>query len=110
MKNIIRLTESDLHRLVKESARKILAEIELEPLGDPNKAKANMWKEQYETCMLRIPELLEKLKTYALEGDYKKARDVWEYDLSSEIQTLETAKWQVENNPNGEDTSSLAMR
>ena len=131
-KKLIRLTENDLHRVVKESAYRILNEIERSRPGDippgdgdvhypgdinpdvhdalargdfgeqtGNKEVANMWKKQYETCMLRVPELLEKLKTYALEGNYSKANNVWEYELAPEIQTLETAKWQVENNPNG---------
>ena len=128
-KQLIKLTEEDLHNIVKESARKVVMEIERSRPGDippgdssihypgdinpdihdalargdfgnrPN--VAGMWKKQYNDCMIRIPELIEKLKTCALEGDYRKANNIWEYELSSEIQTLETAKWQVKNNPNG---------
>ena len=37
MKQIIRLTESDLHRLVKESVRRILAETDASSSGDVNR-------------------------------------------------------------------------
>ena len=37
MKQIIRLTESDLHRLVKESVRRILAEADASSSGDVNR-------------------------------------------------------------------------
>ena len=39
MKQIIRLTESDLHRLVKESARKILSEMDFGTAGFRNKVR-----------------------------------------------------------------------
>jgi len=37
MRQIIRLTESDLHRLVKESVRRILAETDASSSGDVNR-------------------------------------------------------------------------
>lgn len=37
MKQIIRLTESDLHRLVKESVQRILAETDASSSGDVNR-------------------------------------------------------------------------
>ena len=37
MKTVIRLTESDLHRLVKESVRRILAETDASSSGDVNR-------------------------------------------------------------------------
>ena len=37
MKQIIRLTESELHRLVKESVQKILAETDASSSGDVNR-------------------------------------------------------------------------
>ena len=36
MRRRVRLTEGDLHRIVKESIRKIISEIDGDPMGDQN--------------------------------------------------------------------------
>lgn len=72
-KQIIKLTETDLHKIIKETVKKTLNEDEYWP-GDVNPrvlqaVQQDGIKRQMETCNKNIDEYLEKIRLFAKSGN-----------------------------------------